>query len=93
MRLLNISKEKSLLNFFKKKQVVTIQYLMEFSQLSLSSVKRRLSSWKAYNSYNYNRSYYVLPEIAKFNSDGIWGSHQPRRISKKSLIYSSVIKP
>jgi hypothetical protein len=75
MRLLNISKEKSLLNFFKKKQVVTIQDLMEFSQLSSSSVKRRLSSWRAYSSYNYNGSYYVLPEIAKFNSDGIWESH------------------
>jgi hypothetical protein len=75
MRLLNASKEKNLLNFFKKKQIVTIQELMEFSQLSLNSVKRRLSSWKVYNSYNCNRSYYVLPEIAKFNSDGIWESH------------------
>lgn len=75
MKSLKISKEKSLLNFFKKKQVVTIQDLMEFSQLSLSSVKRRLSSWRAYSSYNYNGSYYVLPEIAKFNSDGIWESH------------------
>ncbi len=75
MRFLNISKEKSLLNFFKKKQIVTIQDLMEFSQLSLSSVKRRLSLWKAYSSYNYNGSYYVLPEVAKFNSNGIWESH------------------
>ena len=75
MRLLNISKEKSLLNFFKKKQIATIQDLMEFSQLSLNSVKRRLSSWKTYNTNNYNRSYYVLPEVAKFNSDGIWESH------------------
>jgi len=75
MRLLNISKEKSLLNFFKKKQVVTIQSLMEFSQLSLNSVKRRLSSWKAYSSYDYNRSYYVLPEVAKFNCNGIWENH------------------
>ncbi len=75
MRLLNLSKEKSLLNFFKKKQIVTIQDLIEFSQLSLNSVKRRLNSWNVYNSYNYNRSYYVLPEVAKFNSDGIWESH------------------
>ncbi len=75
MKLFNISKEKSLLNFFKKKQVATIQELMEFSQFSLSSVKRRLSSWKTYSSYNYNGSYYVLPEVAKFNSDGIWESH------------------
>ncbi len=75
MRLLDISKEKSLLNFFKKKQIVTIQDLMEFSQFSLSSVKRRLSSFRAYSSYNYNGSYYVLPEVAKFNSDGIWESH------------------
>jgi hypothetical protein len=75
MRLLNISKETSLLNFFKKKQVVTIKDLMEFSQLSSSSVKRRLSLWKTYSSYNYNGRYYVLPEIAKFNSDGIWESH------------------
>ena len=68
-------KKKVYLTFFKKKQIVTIQDLMKFSQLSLNSVKRRLSSWKTYNSYNYNGSYYVLPEIAKFNSDGIWESH------------------
>jgi len=53
MRLLNISKEKSLLNFLSIKQIVTIQDLMEFSHIESSSVKRRLSLFRSYNSYNY----------------------------------------
>jgi len=57
---------------FKKEKVVTIVLLATWLSCSIPTARRRLKTWKAYTSYNHNGRYYTLPEIAKFDANGLW---------------------
>ena len=54
------------------KKVVTLAELSSHLQCSPRTVQRRLADWQAINSYNRNGSFYTLPEIAKFDANGLW---------------------
>ena len=56
--------------FLHRRKVATIDELIDFSQTSLSTVKRRLKDLEAYSSYSHNSRSYVLPETVHFNGDG-----------------------
>ncbi|HDH04981.1 MAG TPA: hypothetical protein ENH01_04610 [Nitrospirae bacterium] len=49
--------------------MVNLVSLLNYSE---RTIKRRLKHWKAYTSYNYNSSFYVLPDIPEFDQYGIW---------------------
>ena len=57
---------------------------------SLVTARRRLRQWKAYTSYNQNGRYYVLPDIAKFDTDGLW-RHQDILFSQHGNLKQTVI--
>lgn len=57
---------------FKKEKIVTIVLLATWLACSIPTARRRLKAWKAYTSYNHNGRYYTLPEIAKFDANGLW---------------------
>lgn len=57
---------------FKKEKIVTIILLATWLSRSIPTARRRLKAWKAYTSYNHNGRYYTLPEIAKFDANGLW---------------------
>lgn len=60
------------LEFLRVKKVVTLAELALQLHCSPRTVQRRLADWQAINSYNRNGSYYTLPDIAKFDVNGLW---------------------
>jgi len=54
------------------KKTVTLAELALHLQCSPRTVQRRLADWQAINSYNRNGSFYTLPGIAKFDTNGLW---------------------
>ncbi len=75
--------------FFHRRKVATIQELIDFSQKSISTVKRRLKDLEAYRSYSHNSRYYVLPETVHFNGDGLW-KHKGIKFSKYGSLRQSI---
>ena len=57
---------------FKKEKVVTILLLTTWLSCSVATARRRLKAWGAFTSYNCNGRYYTLPQIAKFDANGLW---------------------
>ncbi len=57
---------------FQSEKVITIDRLAGLLDRSKRTAQRRLKEWRAYGSYNKNGRYYVLPQIAKFDSSGMW---------------------
>jgi len=45
-------------------------------QASVRTARRMLGQWNAHRSYNQNGRYYVLPEVARFDADGLWHHHK-----------------
>ncbi len=66
---MNIS---AVIRSFKKEKIVTIVLLATWLSCSIPTARRRLKAWKAYTSYNHNGRYYTLPEVAKFDANGLW---------------------
>lgn len=58
--------------FLQLKKIATLIDLTLHLQCSARTVQRRLADCKAIHSYNHNGRYYTLPEIAKFDSHGLW---------------------
>jgi len=57
---------------FKQKKVMTMQDLVHLFECSQRTVQRRLKKWDYITSYNYNGRFYTLPDIAKFDKNGLW---------------------
>ena len=60
------------LKFFRIKKVLTLTDLSEHLHCSPRTVQRRLVDWQAITSYNRNGSCYTLPDIAAFDTNGLW---------------------
>jgi hypothetical protein len=58
--------------FVRIKKVVTLADLALHLSCSRRTVQRRLADWHALRSYNRNGSYYTLPDIPKFDANGLW---------------------
>jgi len=75
---------------FKKKKVLMIEELSGILDSSLVTARRRLKQWEACTSYNQNGRYYVLPDIAKFDTHGLW-KHQGILFSQHGNLKQTVI--
>jgi len=60
------------LKFLRIKRVSTLAELAVYLRCSARTVQRRLRDWQVINSYNRNGSYYTLPDIPKFDANGLW---------------------
>jgi len=60
------------LALMRSKIVVTLPELASHLQRSPRTAQRCLADCKAINSYNKNGSRYTLPDIAKFDKNGLW---------------------
>jgi hypothetical protein len=58
--------------FVRIKKVVTLAELALHLKCSRRTVQRRLADWQALRSYNRNGSCYTLPDIPKFDANGLW---------------------
>ena len=57
---------------WKKKKAMLLEELVQLMSCSAITVRRRLKKWNSISSYNKNGRYYTLPDIAKFNDNGLW---------------------
>ncbi len=64
--------DKTFLDTFRTKKIMTIQEIAGCLGLSVVTARRRLKKWKGLTSINANNSYYTLPEIVRFDENGLW---------------------
>ena len=66
-------KDKILQECFNKANPIRIlSNLLEGSHYSLRTLRRRIKNKIVIRSYNHNGKFYTMPNLAKFNSYGIW---------------------
>lgn len=56
----------------EKTKVFEIVELASFLKCSIPNARLKLKQWQAYTSYNKNGKYYTLPQVPKFNKNGLW---------------------
>ena len=59
-------------NVFKREKVITLKRLVCLLKRCNRTAQIYLKQWKTYTSYNQNSCYYALPDIPKFDSNGLW---------------------
>jgi len=72
MAKINDSVVRKALGTFRAQKVATINQLADRLQCSVPTARRRLKQWKTHTSYNKNGRYYVLPDVVRFDADGLW---------------------
>lgn len=75
---------------FRKMKVATIDEIAVLLGASQKTARRRLREWKVYRSYNGNGRYYALPEVAKFDTNGLW-RHNGIGFSKHGNLSETVV--
>lgn len=83
--------EKTVSQRFRSRRVLTIEQLVDLLQCSVITVRRRLKQWMAYRSFNKNGRYYTLPEIPKFDKNGLW-KYQTIFFSKHGNLKNTIIQ-
>ncbi len=62
----------SLKKMFNRLKVLTLSQVSKTHGCSIRTVQRQFAELAVLRSYNKNSQYYTLPEIPKFNVNGIW---------------------
>lgn len=57
---------------FRTEKVMTIRQIADCLKKSIPTARNRLKQWKTVTSYDNNGRYYVLADIAKFDTQGLW---------------------
>jgi hypothetical protein len=57
---------------FRKRRIMTLEEVAELIHSSIHTGRRRLKTWRTHTSYNHNGRYYTLPDVAEFDTDGLW---------------------
>jgi len=70
--MVNSQLEKSALHLFRRNRVMRVTDIAKLLSCSIATVRKRLRVWHSYTSYNRNSSYYTLPDVPRFDSDGLW---------------------
>ncbi len=83
--------EKNILRKFRAKKVFNLEQLRCLLKCSVITARRRLKEWKTHTSINKNGRYYVLPEIAVFDNNGLW-EYQGIIFSKYGNLKSTIIE-
>ena len=60
---------------FRSRKILTLGEVAELIHSSIHTARRRLKQWQTLTSYNQNGRYYALPEVPKFDGDGLWRWH------------------
>jgi hypothetical protein len=56
----------------KKKKVFDFPTLLSFLNCSIRSGRLKLTQWQAHTSYNKSGQYYALPDVPRFDENGLW---------------------
>jgi hypothetical protein len=60
---------------FRRKMILTLAEVADLIHSSIHTARRRLKEWQALTSYNQNGRYYALPDVPKFDTNGLWKHH------------------
>lgn len=60
------------IEIFRKEKVMNLKQLTELLRCCERTIQRQLKQWSAYTSYNQNGRYYALPDIPRFDLNGLW---------------------
>jgi len=52
--------------------ILTLEEVAGLIHSSIHTARRRLKQWQALTSYNRNGRYYTLPDVPKFDANGLW---------------------
>lgn len=77
------------LDTFRQKKILTLPELSKLLCCSTRTAQRRLTTWKAYTSYNHNGRYYTLPDIPQFNQHQIW-QYKGIFFSKRATLQNTI---
>lgn len=61
-----------LLALWRRKKILTLPELLPRLDASVRTVRRRLNAWKALASFNQNGRFYTLPDLPRFDPQGLW---------------------
>jgi hypothetical protein len=62
----------SLFRLWRRRQVLTLSEIMAGLGTSLRTLRRRLKTWGTLVSFNHNNRFYTLPELPRFDDQGLW---------------------
>jgi hypothetical protein len=57
---------------FRKTKIFTLQNVVSRLGYSIPTVRLKLRQWEARSSYNQSGQYYALPEVPRFDENGLW---------------------
>jgi hypothetical protein len=63
---------KNALLAFRKKKTFTVENVVSRLGCSIPTVRLKLRQWRALTSYNQSGQYYALPEVPRFDENGLW---------------------
>ena len=81
----------SILKRFRARRVLTVEALARLLGNSTVTARRRLKQWNAYTSINRNGRYYVLPEVAEFDENGLW-NHEMIFFSRHGNLRKTIVQ-
>ncbi len=84
-------KENETIRLFKQRKVMTVLELSRRMECSIPTIRKRLSRWGAYTSYNKNGRYYLMPDIPRFDENGLW-DYRGIRFSRFGTLKQTVIQ-
>lgn len=74
----------------KKKKVFDFPMLLLLLNCSIRSGRTKLKQWQAHTSYNERGQYYALPEVPRFDTNGLWW-YQGAYFSKYGTLKNTVV--
>ena len=57
---------------FRREMILTLAEVADLIHSSIYTARRRLKEWQALTSYNQNGRYYALPDVPRFDANGLW---------------------
>jgi len=83
-------KEICLVESFRAPRVLTLPQLSQTLQCSRSTILRRLAEHGYFSSYNHSGMFFTIPEVARFDSHGLW-TCKTARFSKHGSLKESLV--
>ena len=84
-------REIALLKAFSAPCVLTLQQLCQMFHCSRATILRRLAEHGYYTSYNHSGKFLTIPEVAQFDSQGLW-TWRTARFSKHGTLKDTVAR-
>jgi len=90
MQRIDPSAVRSTRSSLKKKKVFDFPMLLFLLNCSVRTGRSMLQKWRAHTSYNKNGQYYALPDVPRFDENGLWW-HKGAYFSKYGTLKNTVI--